>query len=111
MNCLLKYLGEIGRAFTTRVIKNIYRQLGIIIAIWNIRNTYSTWDIHMGVSMDIIKTEKEGKHHTYIYKISKHRLHKNDTYIDTHNPIFETPGLNIRQEHTHPIYSIYKPTP
>jgi hypothetical protein len=45
--------------------------------------------------MDIIKTYKKGKHlnilekyHTY--KISKHNLHTNDTYIDTHNPLFRT---------------------
>jgi hypothetical protein len=25
----------------------------------------------------------------YIYKISRNNLHMNDTYIDTHNPIFQ----------------------
>jgi hypothetical protein len=45
-------------------------------------------------TMDIIKTEKKGKHMNtlewyHIHKISKHKLHKNDTYIDTHNLIFE----------------------
>jgi hypothetical protein len=45
-------------------------------------------------TMEIINTEKSGKHintleRYHIYKISKHKLHMNDTHIETHNPIFE----------------------
>jgi hypothetical protein len=45
--------------------------------------------------MDIIKTEKKGKHLNTLekyhkYKISKDKLHMNDIYIDTYNPIYET---------------------
>jgi hypothetical protein len=46
-------------------------------------------------TMDIIETEKTGKHlntleRYHVYKISKERLRMNDTYTDIHNPIFET---------------------
>jgi hypothetical protein len=45
--------------------------------------------------MEIIKTGKKGKHINtpekyHIYRISKDNLHMNDTYVDVHNPIFET---------------------
>jgi hypothetical protein len=52
--------------------------------------------------MDIVKTTKKGKHLNtlekyHIYKLSKNKLHMNDTHIDTHNPIFETlQELNTR---------------
>jgi hypothetical protein len=46
-------------------------------------------------TMNIIKTEKEGKHLNtlekyYIYTISKKRLHMNGAHIDIHKRIFET---------------------
>jgi hypothetical protein len=45
-------------------------------------------------TMKVLKTEKKGKHLNtlekyHIYKTSKEGLQMNDTYIDTHNPIFE----------------------
>jgi hypothetical protein len=64
------------------------------------KNTYSNHILNTGHTcgnitdtMEIIKTEKNGKHMNtleryHIHKISKHKLHMNDTYIDTHNPIF-----------------------
>jgi hypothetical protein len=53
--------------------------------------------------MDAIKIERIGKHLNILekhhkYKISKDRLHMNDIYIDTYNPIFET--LNQIAAHT-----------
>jgi hypothetical protein len=55
-------------------------------------------------TMDIIRTEKKGKHlntlgkyHIRVYKISKNKVHMYDTYIDIYNPIFETlQELNTR---------------
>jgi hypothetical protein len=46
-------------------------------------------------AMDVITMGRKGKHlntseRYHIYRISKDNLHMNDTYIDTHNPIFET---------------------
>jgi hypothetical protein len=46
-------------------------------------------------TMNIIKTEKKGKHLNtsekyHIHKISKHRLHMNDAYIDIYNLIVDT---------------------
>jgi hypothetical protein len=44
--------------------------------------------------MKVLKTEKKRKHLNtlekyHIYKVSKEGLQMNDTYIDTHSPIFE----------------------
>jgi hypothetical protein len=44
--------------------------------------------------MKILKTERKGKHLNtlekyHIYNMSKDGLQMNDTYIDTHNPVFE----------------------
>jgi hypothetical protein len=46
--------------------------------------------------MEVLKTDKQGKHlntlekyHIYTHIRSKAGLQMNDTYIDTHNPIFE----------------------
>jgi hypothetical protein len=52
--------------------------------------------------MQVIRTERKGKHLNtlekyHIQKISKERLHMNDTYNETHNPIFET--LNTKYQH------------
>jgi hypothetical protein len=47
----------------------------------------------------------------HIHKISKNKLHIDDTYIDTHNPIFEIlREIDTRQKHTptpspHPTYT------
>jgi hypothetical protein len=50
--------------------------------------------------MQVIRTERKGKHLNtiekyHMHKISKERLHMNGTYNETHGAIFET--LNIRQ--------------
>jgi hypothetical protein len=63
--------------------------------------------------MDIIKTEKKGKHldtleKYLIYKISRNKLHTNDTYTDTYNPIFE--ALHQIAAHTLIAYIKQKPT-
>jgi hypothetical protein len=44
--------------------------------------------------MDIITTGRKGKHlntleRYYIYRTSRENVHMNNTYIDTHTPIFE----------------------
>jgi hypothetical protein len=44
--------------------------------------------------MESITTRKKGKYlntleRYHIYEISRENLHMNNTYIDTHNPIFE----------------------
>jgi hypothetical protein len=58
-------------------------------------------------TMKILKTEKKGKHLNtlekyHIYKTSKEGLQMNDTYIDTHNPIFEMiREINDRQRQKH----------
>jgi hypothetical protein len=46
-------------------------------------------------TMDIIRMGRKGIHLNtlekyYIYKISRNKLHMNDTHIDTHNSIFQT---------------------
>jgi hypothetical protein len=57
----------------------------------------------------VLKTEKKGKHpdtleKCHIYKTSKDGLQMNDTYIDTHNPMFEaTQEVNNRQQQKHNI--------
>jgi hypothetical protein len=68
-------------------IKNTFTLSGTTAAIPDIQIVMDT--------MDIIKTGKKGKHLNtlekyHIYGISKDNVQKNDTYIDTYNPIFET---------------------
>jgi hypothetical protein len=58
--------------------------------ILNTGHAYGTTDD----TMDVITTGWKGKHlntleMNHIYRISKDNLHMNDTYINTHNPIFE----------------------
>jgi hypothetical protein len=53
-------------------------------------HTYGTID----EALDILHTKKKGRildtvERYYIYKLSKHKLHMNDTYADKYNPIFE----------------------
>jgi hypothetical protein len=78
-------------------IKNIYKQLGRIMAILNIQIILNTGHTYGTITdtVDIIKTENKGKHLNtlekyQIYKISKNKLHMNVTHIDTYNQIFET---------------------
>jgi hypothetical protein len=56
--------------------------------------------------MHVIEMEKKGKHvntleRYHIHKISKNKLHMNDTYIDTHNPIFKIlQEIDTGEKHT-----------
>jgi hypothetical protein len=48
----------------------------------------------MEETMDVVSISRKGQYLNtlekhYIYKISKEKLHMNDTKIDEHNPIFE----------------------
>jgi hypothetical protein len=59
--------------------------------ILNIGHTYGT----IADTMNIIRAGRKGRHLNtlekyYIYKTSRNNLHMNDTYIDTHNPTFQT---------------------
>jgi hypothetical protein len=57
-------------------------------------------------TMQITKIERKGKHLNtlekyHIYKISKEKIHMNDTYDDTYNPIFEViHNIDTRRHHT-----------
>jgi hypothetical protein len=98
----LQYIGQTCREFHTRYREHIQAirsnngNSGYSNHILNTGHTYG----NITDTMEIIKTEKKGKHMNtleryHIHKISKDKLHMNDTYIDTHNPIFE-----ILEEHT-----------
>jgi hypothetical protein len=95
--CPLKYMGQTGRTLTTRykehiqAIRSNNSNSGCSNHILNTGHTYGT----ITDTMDIIKTGRKGKHLNtlekyYFCRISKDSLHKNDTQIDTYNPIFET---------------------
>jgi hypothetical protein len=87
MDCPLKYVGQTGRIFCTRykeyiqAIRNDNSNSGYSNHILNTGYTYGS----INNTMDIIKTEKEGKNRNtlekyHIYKISKNRLQMNDIY-------------------------------
>jgi hypothetical protein len=106
MKCMgypLKYLGQTGRTFYTRYkehMQTIRNNNGNSGYLNHIQNTGHACGIITN-TMDIIKTEKKGKHLNtlekyHIYKISENRLHMNDTYIDIYNPI-----LNRTSSPTH----------
>jgi hypothetical protein len=99
MVCPLNYVGQTGRNFERRykeyiqAIRNNNINLGYSKHILNTRHAYGS----ITNIMDSIKTDEEGRNlntleRYHIYKIRKARLrvHTNDTYIDTYNPIFET---------------------
>jgi hypothetical protein len=84
MDCPLKYKGQTGRTFYTRYVEHA-QQLGIVLIIQDIITT----------TINIMKRGEKGKHlntleKCYTYKISKNRLHMNDSRIDIYNLIFET---------------------
>jgi hypothetical protein len=95
LDCPLKYIGQTNRSSYTRykehiqAIRNNNSNSGCSSHIVNMGHTYRTiTDI-----MDIIRTQKTGKHINtlqkyYICNFSKNSLYMNDTNIDTHNPIF-----------------------
>jgi hypothetical protein len=87
--CPLKYVEQTGRTFHTlckehiQAVRKNRSNSGYSNHILNIEHKYGS----ITDTMDIIKAEKKGKHLNilekyHIYKISKNRLHMNDTYID-----------------------------
>jgi hypothetical protein len=96
-DCPLKYTGQTVRTFNIIYKKHIHditsnnSSSGYSSHILNTGHTYGT----ICDTMDIITTRRKGKHlntleNYHIYRISKDNLHMNDTYNDTHKPIFET---------------------
>jgi hypothetical protein len=104
LDCPLKYFGKKGRTFNIRYKEHIQAirknssNSGYSNHILNTGHTYGT----ITDTMEIVKTGKKGRHLNtlekyHIYRISEDNLHMNDTYIDIHNPIFETLSeLNTR---------------
>jgi hypothetical protein len=100
MKCLdwpLKYVGQTGRTFIVRYKEHIYA-----IRSNNSNSGYSNHILNTGHTngkttntMDIIRTGRNDRHLNTLekyrfYKISRNKLHINDTQIETHNPIFQT---------------------
>jgi hypothetical protein len=97
MDYPLKYMGHTSQTFYTR-----YKQHMQAIMNNNDNSGYSNHILNTGHAyrsmtdtMKIIKMEKKEKHLStleryHMYKVSKNRLHMNDTYIGVCNPIFET---------------------
>jgi hypothetical protein len=92
----MKYTGQTGRTFHDRykehirAIRNNNGDSGYCNHILNTGHAYGT----INDTMNIIKTAKKGRDlntldRYHIYKLSREKLHMNDTYIDTYNPIFE----------------------
>jgi hypothetical protein len=91
-----KYIGQTGRNFKTRYKEHIqsvssnnpnskYSQ--------HILDTQHTYGPITDI-MEVLQFEKKGKlmnawERFHIYKLSKDNLQMNDTYTDTHNPIFK----------------------
>jgi hypothetical protein len=89
-------MGQAGRELHTRYkeyiqpIRSKNGNSGYSNHILNTGHTYG----NITDTMDIVRTEKKGNHmisleQYHIHTISKNKLHMKDTYIDTHNPIFE----------------------
>jgi hypothetical protein len=77
----------------TKAIRNNHSNSGYSNHILNTGHKYGT----ISDTMDVIRTEKKGKHlntleryHIYLTKKGNLRVHMNETCIDTFNPIFET---------------------
>jgi hypothetical protein len=96
LDCPLKYIGQTGRTFDIRYKEHIHAirknngNSGYSNHILDTGHTYGT----MTDTMDIIKTGRQGRHLNTLekyhsHRISKNILHMNDTYVDTHTPIFE----------------------
>jgi hypothetical protein len=100
-NCPLKYIGQTGRAHRRykehiQAIRSNNGNSGYWNHILNTGHKYG----NITDTMDVIKTEKKRKTHEYIraipHKINKNKLHMNDTYIETHNPVFELQEIDTR---------------
>jgi hypothetical protein len=92
----MKYIGQTGQPFNTRYkehirdIKNNNSKSGYSNHILNTRHSYG----NIIDTMEIIKTERKGKHvntleRYHIYKISKEGIHMNNMHDETYNPIFD----------------------
>jgi hypothetical protein len=95
LNCPLRYRGQTGRIFKIRykehiqAIRNNNTNSGYSNHLLNTPHTYGTiTDI-----MDVIRKGRKGRHQNtlekYVYKISKTKVHLNDTHNETHNPKFQ----------------------
>jgi hypothetical protein len=94
--CLLRYIGQTGRTF-----KDQYREYIQAVRTNKHTSKYAQHILDTGhaygtieETMDIIQTTKKGHilntlEQFYIYKLSEKKLQMNDTYTDTHNPIFD----------------------
>jgi hypothetical protein len=89
LDCPLKNTGQTGITFSIRYKEDIHairnNNSNSIYSnhILNTRHTYRT----ITDTMNIIQTEKKGRHLNtlgkyYIYRISRDNVHINDTYID-----------------------------
>jgi hypothetical protein len=96
IDCPLNYTGQTGRTFKTRhkehiqAIGNNNGNSGYSKLILNTEHTYGS----ITNTTKVLITQRKGKHlnaleRYYIYKMRKDGLQKNDSCIDTHNPIFE----------------------
>jgi hypothetical protein len=94
MQGLFNEICEMGRTFNTRYKEHIYNiesnnsNMGYSRYILDTGHTYGT----MEDTMDIVRIGRKGQHLNtlekyYIYKISREKLHMNDTSIDEHNPV------------------------
>jgi hypothetical protein len=97
LDCPLKYIGQTRQTFNIRCKEHIHdirsnnSNSGCSNRILNTGHTYGT----ICHTMDVVTTGRKGEHlntleRYHIYRISRDNLHMNDTYNDTHNPIFET---------------------
>jgi hypothetical protein len=95
-DCPMKYIGQTARTFSTRYKEHIHDirsnngNSGYSNHILNTGHAYRV----MTDTMDVITTGRKGQHlntleRYHIYRTSRENLHMNDTYIDTHNPIFK----------------------
>jgi hypothetical protein len=108
LECALKYIGHTGRKLNIRYKEHIHAissndsNSGYLHHMLNVGHTYGTTTDTMD-----IKKENKGKYLNtlekyYFYRINTDNLHMNDTYIDTHNPIFDTlHEFYARWQHTH----------
>jgi hypothetical protein len=94
--CQLKYIGQTGRNFKTRYKEHIHAirtnktTSRYAQHILETGHTYGTIED----TLNILHREKNGPlmntlEQFHIYKLSRNNLQLNDTYTDTHNPIFK----------------------
>jgi hypothetical protein len=97
LDCPLNYIGQTGRAFNIRykelihAIRSNNSNFGYSNHILNTRHTYGT----ITDTMAVIRIGRKGRHLNtlekyHIYEISRNNLHMTETYIELHNPIFQT---------------------